>query len=85
MESVLSNEEIRRQVENQVRNNKRLLHYKNKSCVSQIESYNYICRRLCSIWKNDNDLFVIAELNELMPYLPESAKAEIKLLIKMRG
>jgi len=64
-----------------IKNNKQLDAYKLKAQVSSIEAYSYIKRRLCDQWKIIDGKDLIAELEELLQFLNEIPKAEIRSLI----
>ena len=64
-----------------IKNNQRIGAYKLKAHVSNIEAYSYIKRRLCDLWKRLDREELIHELEELLPFMNERAKAEIRTLI----
>ena len=64
-----------------IKNNQRIGAYKLKAQVSNIEAYSYIKRRLCNLWKTLGREELIHELEELLPFMNERAKAEVRMLI----
>ena len=64
-----------------IKNNRRIDAYKLKAQVSNIEAYSYIKRRLCNLWKRLGRKELIHELEELLQFMNERAKSEIRLLI----